>query len=113
MGAPGTGYVGGSTGVSWLENAAQNAASDDDPGFMDGGPYVYSAGTSVVHRWFEPPLGAGIPTPTPATTFDFCYGCQSATAITVAAGALDGLDAGSHRRAVRQPERAAGGSLHA
>ena len=85
MGAPGTSYVGGSAGVGWLENAAQNAASDDDPGFMDGGPYVYSAGTSVVHRWFEPPLGAGIPTPTPATTFDFCYGCQSATAITVAA----------------------------
>jgi Subtilase family len=83
LGIERTEYVGGTTGLQWVESAAANAESFDDPGFVDGGPYVYAGGTTVNHRWLEPPLGAGIPTPTPTNDFAFCYGCQSANAITL------------------------------
>jgi Subtilase family len=83
LGVERTEYVGGSAGVQWVEEAAANADGFDDPGLIDGGPYVYSGGTTVHHSWLEPPLGAGIPTPTPTNDLGFCYSCQSAKAISI------------------------------
>jgi len=73
-----TEYVGGPSDAQWYEEMLGNSAADD-PGFIDGGPYVLAAGTSVAHTWARGPLGAGIAVIPPAAESGLCYACRTAT----------------------------------